>query len=105
MAIARRGLWVANLYQANEPRRLSVKQKGTKMSRADFIIFLREFREDLSKNPEEWENRTLSDFLEAMARYAEDIQGYYDNMNLKIDADEPTWDNFKTLMIGAKIYE
>jgi len=40
-----------------------------------------------------------------MERYTEDIQGYYDNLKLNIDADKPTWENFKTIMQGASIYE
>ncbi|WP_449369329.1 DUF7660 family protein [Adhaeribacter arboris] len=31
-------------------------------------------------NPDSWENKTLPDFLESLSNYAEDIQGYYDNM-------------------------
>ena len=40
-----------------------------------------------------------------MESYTEDVQGFYDNMNLNVDADEATWENFKTILIGAKIYE
>lgn len=50
-------------------------------------------------------NKTLEDFLEAMERYAEDVQGYYDNMKLNVDADVPTWENFKTILKGASVYE
>ena len=28
-----------------------------------------------------------------------------DNMKLDIDADKPTWENFKTILKGASIYE
>lgn len=51
------------------------------------------------------ENQTLETFLEAMIRYMEDIQGYYNNMNLNVNADEPTWENFMNIMKGASIYE
>ncbi|ANQ51678.1 hypothetical protein MY04_4338 [Flammeovirga sp. MY04] len=75
------------------------------MTRLDFIEFLKEFRKDLTNNDSKWENKTLEDFLEAMERYTEDVQGYYDNMKLNIDADKATWDNFMTIMKGASIYE
>lgn len=73
------------------------------MTRIEFIDFLKEFRKDLKENKSDWENKTLEDFIEAMEAYTEDIQGYYDNMN--INADKPSWQNFKTILEGAKIYE
>jgi hypothetical protein len=75
------------------------------MTRVEFIEFLKEFREDLKYNKSNWENRTLEDFLEAMEAYTEDVQGFYDNMKMKVDPDNPTWENFKTIMKGASIYE
>jgi SPX domain protein involved in polyphosphate accumulation len=75
------------------------------MTRYDFIEFLKEFRKDLKDNKSNWENKTLEDFLEAMEAYAEDVQGFYDNMKMDIDANVPTWENFKTIMKGASIYE
>ena len=75
------------------------------MTRIDFIEFLKEFRNELTNNDSKWENKSLDDFLEAMERYTYDVQGYYDNMKLNIDADKATWENFMTIMKGAAIYE
>jgi len=75
------------------------------MTRNEFIKFLKEFRTDLKDNSSVWENKTLEDFLQAMESYTKDVQGYYDNMKMEIDADKPTWENFKTILMGAKIYE
>ncbi|SDL48362.1 hypothetical protein SAMN05421823_106143 [Catalinimonas alkaloidigena] len=75
------------------------------MTRIEFIAFLKAFRQDLEEGKPEWKNQTLEDFLEAMASYTEDIQGYYDTMNLNTDADVATWENFKTLLKGASMYE
>ncbi len=75
------------------------------MTRLDFIEFLKEFRKDLTNNDSKWENKTLEDFLEAMESYTEDVQGYYDNMKLNIDADKATWENFMIIMKGSSIYE
>ena len=63
------------------------------MTRKEFIKFIKEFRND------------LENFLEAMEIYTEDIQGYYDNVNLKINADEPSWENFANILKGSSIYE
>lgn len=70
-----------------------------------FIKFLDLLLKDFLDNPDSWENKTLPEFLEALSSYTEDIQGYYDNMNLNIDADKPDWSTFSDLFKGAKIYE
>ncbi|WP_047450795.1 hypothetical protein [Alistipes sp. ZOR0009] len=70
-----------------------------------FIDFLEKFREDLKQNPENWENKDLNDFLEAMSRYTEDIQGYYDNTNQDIDSEKPSWKLFADILKGASLYE
>ena len=53
----------------------------------------------------DYEEKTLSDFLESIIAYTEDIQGFYDNMEMNINADNPTWKNFMHILKGASIYE
>ena len=71
----------------------------------EFVEFLKVFREDLKQNPGNWENIDLSDFLEAMSRYTEDVVGYYDNTNQSVDAEAPSWQLFADILKGASIYE
>lgn len=73
--------------------------------RQSFINFLDILRKDFLDNPENWENKTLPDFLEALSAYTEDIQEYYDNMKLDIKADKPDWSTFADIFKGATIYE
>jgi len=73
--------------------------------RQSFIKFLDLLRKDFLDNPESWENKKLPDFLEALSSYTEDIQGYYDNMKLNVNADKPNWSTFADIFKGAKIYE
>ncbi|WP_426791850.1 DUF7660 family protein [Sphingobacterium sp. WOUb80] len=73
--------------------------------RQSFIKFLDLLRLDLLQHPETWENKTLPDFLEALATYTEDIQGYYDNTNANVDAEKASWSTFADIFKGAKIYE
>jgi len=73
--------------------------------RQTFIKFLDLLRQDLLDNPERWENKRLDNFLEALSTYANDIQGYYDNMKQDINADKPTWQTFADIFKGATIYE
>lgn len=75
------------------------------VDRQSFIKFLSLLRENYQLNKTEWENIDLDSFLEAMTRYSEDIQGYYDNTNQKVDADTPSWKVFADILQGAKIYE
>jgi hypothetical protein len=77
----------------------------TVTDRKSFIDFLEHFHQELLTNNDSWENKTLSDFLEALTRYAADIQGYYDNTNQNINADTATWKIFADMLQGAKIYE
>jgi len=73
--------------------------------RQTFIKFLDLLRQNYLNNPESWENKTLPDFLEALSAYAEDIQGYYDNMKQDVSADQPNWQTFADIFKGATIYE
>ncbi|WP_293953798.1 MULTISPECIES: DUF7660 family protein [unclassified Sphingobacterium] len=73
--------------------------------RQSFIKFLGLLHKDLLQNPETWENKTLPDFLEALALYAEDIQGYYDNTEANVDAEKAEWSTFADIFKGAKVYE
>lgn len=70
-----------------------------------FIKFLKLLHKDFLDNPESWGNKTLPNFLEALSAYTEDIQGYYDNMKLNVNADNPDWSTFADIFKGAKIYE
>ena len=73
--------------------------------RTSFIKFLDLLRQDLLQHPETWENKTLPDFLEALATYTEDIQGYYDNTGANVDAGKAAWSTFADIFKGAKVYE
>jgi len=60
------------------------------MTRNEFISFLKDFKTDFEQDESNWENKTLGDFLGGVISYTEDIQGYYDNMKMDINADNPT---------------
>lgn len=73
--------------------------------RQTFVEFLDLLRKDFLDNPENWENKTLTEFLEALSSYAEDIQGYYDNIKQDVNADQPNWQTFADIFKGATMYE
>ena len=70
--------------------------------RQTFIKFLELLRKDFLDNPENWENKTLPDFLELLNAYTKDVQGYYDNMKLDIKSDKLDWSTFANIFKGAK---
>jgi hypothetical protein len=53
------------------------------------------------ENKEQWENKTIEDYLEAMSSYVEDIDGYYKNIDLKM----VNWKDFSDILKGNSIYE
>lgn len=64
-----------------------------------------EYVQQLRNNQEEFENKTLDDFLEALGSYAEDIAGYYKNTNQHVDLEKVNWKVFADIITGASIYE
>ena len=59
---------------------------------------------DLKYNPDEWENKDLSSYLEAIASWIEDMDGYYENTNQPLPKDT-NWKVFADILMAAKVYE
>ena len=73
-------------------------------SRDDFVTFIEALRYDVVAYPEEWQNQTLEDFLEALSAWVKDMDGYYQNNRLPVPTSL-TWKNFAEMMLAAKYYE
>lgn len=76
----------------------------TVQTKHDFIKFVGVLLEDYKTNPSNWENRTLEDFLEAMQRWTEDMEGYYLFNKINLPSDIP-WRIFTDILMAAKMYE
>ena len=74
-------------------------------NKESFVAFLHLLSQDFVNNSNDWENKTIDTFLEALGRYASDIQGYYDNTGQKVNAEEPSWQTFADIFKGATMYE
>ncbi len=76
-------------------------------SREDLISLLKEMALDLKENPDEWGNGNLEDFLGAMAGWIEDMDGYYDNLEIskEVDLDSFKWRVVADILLAARIYE
>ena len=73
-------------------------------TRKDFVSFVYGLREDFCKNPESWPNDTLGTFLEALAAWIEDIEGYYLNKGQPVP-EKPDWQMIADMLFAARIYE
>jgi hypothetical protein len=72
--------------------------------RASFVEFVGKLHEDLELNPCDWENVSLSDFLEALGRWTEDMDGYYVKTGREIPKNV-SWRIFADILMAARIYE
>lgn len=70
----------------------------------DFIEFVNLLIKDSALNPSEWENKSAVEYLKGIASWVEDMDGYYDNMNLQKLTDID-WKFIAALLYVGKIYE
>lgn len=82
---------------------LHEKVTGIK-SKADLVAFVQALCADLQANPEAWENVTLDRYLQALASWIEDSDGYYNNQGRPIPTT-PSWRDVADMLMAAKIYE
>ena len=73
----------------------------TKDDLADFVEAL---KNDLISHPEEWENRTLERFLDAMSAWIKSVEGAYKNLGKEVPV-RPSWKIFADILYASKIYE
>ncbi len=73
-------------------------------SKVQFLSFIEALRADLETSPETFENLTLSGFLEALAAWTTDSDGYYRNIG---EEGPPAivWRYFADMLAGARVYE
>lgn len=73
-------------------------------SKEDFVNFVELLVANLNSNPNEWVNTTLSEYLEGVASWTEDMEGYYHNNNNPVP-ESVNWKVFANILIAAKMYE
>lgn len=74
-------------------------------SRIEFAKYAEEILEEYFEKLQTSEVKTMTDYIENIGRYAEDIDGYYKNLNFERSAEIPTWRIFAQILRGATIYE
>lgn len=73
-------------------------------SREDFAAFVRLLLHNREVKPEDWGNRDLPTFLEALAAWVEDMDGYYQNLGQPMP-EQPSWMLLGQMFLAAKVYE
>jgi len=81
-----------------------IRDPKTIRPKADFLVFLDEFRADLEQNREEWENPTLERFLDAMESWIDACDNYYRNTNQPVQTNI-NWRFIADALMGARIHE
>jgi hypothetical protein len=74
-------------------------------TREDLVDFVR-LMSVVAASPEsdDWENRSLPRFLEALSAWLGSMSGYYRNQGLEVP-DLPTWRLVADMLVAATIYE
>ena len=73
-------------------------------SKEEFLKFMFELRCDKEQKSEEWENGNITSYLEGICSWVEDMEGYFENMDMDIPTDI-NWKFIATLCYVGKIYE
>jgi hypothetical protein len=72
--------------------------------RADLVQFLRALSRSRTQRPERWENQDLPAFLDALAAWTEDLDGYFESRGEAIPQN-PSWKLLATMLLAARVYE
>ncbi|MET7655508.1 hypothetical protein [Streptomyces sp. NPDC005486] len=73
-------------------------------TREEFVQFLADAVTDLRNRPEEWENVTLENFLDAWGAWVGSMQGWCKNQGRELP-DQPDWNLVAAMVMAARIYE
>ena len=74
------------------------------VSKEDLADFIETLRDDFLKDPSAWENHTVDRYLDAMAAWVRDMDGYYKN-DREIPPTLPTWQTMADILSAARVYE
>ena len=74
------------------------------VTKEDFIKLVEFLSANAKSNLDEWENKDLPSYLEAMASWVEDMDGYYLNQKLPIP-ENINWAFIANILMAAKVYE
>ncbi|MBV1857171.1 MAG: hypothetical protein KUG77_02085 [Nannocystaceae bacterium] len=74
-------------------------------TRQEFQEFLEFLVLERTNHPDQWGNSTLPSFLEAMAGFTADLEGFFAQQGDMDNAESATWSVFAQILAAAKVYE
>ncbi len=72
-------------------------------NKEDFTNFIVELVKSYD-NSSNWENKSLKDYLEGLGSWIEDMDGFFENMNIE-KPENINWKFFAMALTAAKVYE
>lgn len=73
-------------------------------SKEDFLRFVQQLILDCRSSPEQWVNKDLESYFEAMESWVANIEQYYINMKMPVP-QKINWRVFADILIAATMYE
>jgi hypothetical protein len=80
------------------------EQANAVETREDFVAFVGALKADFDADGAQWQNTDLASFLDAMAAWTQDMDGYYRHTGQKL-SDVPSWRVLADILVGASMYE
>ena len=74
-------------------------------TRQDLARFIEALLLDLKDNSEAWENPELERYLDALAAWTANMDGYFRNVLGQPAPEQPSWKVFGYMLLAARIYE
>ena len=74
--------------------------RKTVNSKEEFI----KLASSIAKESYNWNYDSPQEYIEAMANWLEDCDGFYNNMNIKMDPQKPSWQIFADALQAATVY-
>jgi len=71
----------------------------------DLAQFVTALRRHLAEAPDQWENHTLTDYLEAMSAWLLDANKNEGTIAHGILSKGPSWRTFANILLAASVYE
>jgi hypothetical protein len=84
-------------------KHIAIQQEDIQ-TRDDLVLFVRDLLADLRSRPDAWENASLDTYLEALAAWVEDMEGYYRNRG-EATPEPPSWKTLGEILLAATMYE
>lgn len=78
--------------------------KNAIRTREELAAWVKNLSEEFRANPNSWDNNNLESFLDAMAAWIEDMDGYYLNHKQPVPTT-PEWKTLALILAAARYYE